>query len=92
MKRLLKGLTYSFNRNLGNRDRIIRALFALGGIASWYFGALTGTIGIIIAVFGLMILGTAISSRCTITYLAKKNTMSGIEKAKLDSKEIKYEQ
>ena len=91
MNRLIKGMTYSFHRNLGKRDRIIRALFALCGIASWYFGAIVGVIGIAAAVLGLMLLGTAVSSRCAITYIAKTNTISEDEKRQLDGKRINYE-
>lgn len=91
MNRFVKGMTYNFHRNLGKRDRVIRTVLALAAIASWYFGVLAGMIGIIVASFGLMIIGTALSARCTLTYLAKSNTMSEEEKTLLDSKQIKYE-
>lgn len=91
MKRVLKGLSYTFNRNLGWQDRLIRALIAIAILASWYFGYLTGAIGTILGILALMILGTAAAARCSITYMVNGNTMSQSEKAKLKSKGIKYE-
>ena len=91
MNRLMKGMSYTFNRNLGRKDRIIRTLFALIAISSWYFGWIAGTIGIILAIAGIMILGTAAISKCGVTYFLNANTMSSEEKTKLDAKGVKYE-
>lgn len=91
MNRFFKGMTYAFKRNLGWKDRIIRAVCAFVVIGLWYFGTVTGVIGIVLAVLALMILGTAVSSRCPITYWSKANTMAETEKIKLESKGIEYE-
>jgi len=91
MKRVFKGLSYTFGRNLGWQDRLIRVIVALAILASWYFGYITGAIGTILGVLALMILGTAAAARCSITYMANGNTMSEAEKAKLRAKGINYE-
>ena len=92
MKRFIKGMSYTFHRNLGWQDRLIRLLFAAVAIGSWYFGVVAGTIGLVLAITGFMILGTAALSRCSVTYFMKANTMGANEKARLDAKGIKYEQ
>ncbi len=91
MNRFLKGLSYGFSRNLGRNDRIIRTIIALAVLASWAFGAISGTIGIILGVLAIMILGTAASARCGVTYWMNACTISEKEKAQLDAKGIKYE-
>jgi len=60
MNRLFKGLTYTFKRNLGWKDRIIRAVSASVVIGLWYFGTIPGFLGIALAILALMILGTAV--------------------------------
>jgi hypothetical protein len=91
MNRFFKGMSYTFNRNLGWQDRLIRFGFALLAISSWYFGIITGIIGVILAVSGFMILGTATISRCSITYFMNANTMGEAEKSKLAEKGIQFE-
>ena len=91
MNRFFKGLSYTFNRNLGTTDRIIRTLLAVGALVAWYFGTIPGVIGTIVAVFSVMILGTAATARCGVTYWMDANTMSTEEKKALDAKGIKYE-
>lgn len=91
MNRFIKGLSYTFNRNLGKRDRIIRTIVAVLIIASWYNGLISGLIGAFLAILAIMILGTVASSRCGVTYWLEVNTMSQDEKTDLDKKGIAYE-
>lgn len=91
MNRFIKGRSYTFHRNLGWQDRLIRFLIALTAIGSWYFGTIAGTIGLIAAIIGWMLLGTAVVSRCSVTYFINSNTMGVKEKARLNAKGIKYE-
>ena len=91
MNRFFKGLFYTFNRNIGKTDRIIRVILAVAAIVSWYFGLVTGLVGTLLAIFALMILGTAATARCGITYWLDANTMSIKEKQTLDRKGILYE-
>ena len=91
MKRLVKGLSYSFHRNLGWKDRMIRTISALAALVAWTLGAITGVLGVMLGILALMVLGTAVISRCSITYMIQANTMSAGEKAELDTRGIKYE-
>ena len=91
MNRFIKGLSYTFKRNLGRTDRLIRTIAAVAALIAWYFGATSGIIGTVIAVFGFMILGTAATARCGVTYWMDANTMSDQEKKTLDAKGVQYE-
>ncbi len=91
MNRFIKGLSYTFNRNLGKMDRIIRTIIAVIVISSWYFGFVSGIIGTTLAILALMILGTVATSRCGVTYWLDANTMSQKEKKEFDKKGISYE-
>ena len=89
--RFLKGLSYGFNRNLGKKDRIIRSIIAISMLISWVLGFIPGTIGIVLGIFSLMILGTALSARCGVTFWLNASTISEKEQLELDKKGIKYE-
>ena len=91
MNRFLKGLSYTFNRNLGRTDRMIRLVLALAVLATWYGGIISGLLGTILGVLAIMILATAAVARCGVTYWMDANTMSENEKKRLDAKGIKYE-
>ena len=91
MRRIIKGLSYAFYRNLGWKDRLARAISAFVIMALWLSGVITGVVGVTLGILALMILATAAISRCSITYMLKANTMSEQEKAKLAAKGIKYE-
>lgn len=91
MNRFFKGLSYTFNRNLGKTDRIIRVILAMFVLVTWCFGIVSGTLGTILGIFALMILGTAATSRCGVTYWLDANTMTKAEKQNLDANGILYE-
>lgn len=52
------------NKNVGTIDRTIRALAGIAGIAVFATGVVTGTLGIIALVVGLVLLGTAVIGWC----------------------------
>ena len=91
MNRFIKGLSYAFNRNLGLKDRVIRTIIASMVLISWFYGVVNGVLGTSLGVLAIMILGTAVSARCGVTYWMKANTMSEKEKKRLDAKKISYE-
>lgn len=91
MNRFFKGLSYTFNRNIGKIDRFIRVVLAVAVIVSWYLGLVTGLVGTLLTIFAIMILGTAATARCGVTYWLNANTMSLKEKQTLDKKGILYE-
>lgn len=91
MKRFVRGLSYMFNRNIGIEDRVIRTVIAIAVLISWFFGLIAGVAGTILGVLAIMILGTAASARCGVTYWMNANTMREAEKKRLDDKNISYE-
>ena len=86
MKRFINGLTYGFKRNLGKKDKLIRAIISVMVLTTWAFGWLTGIAGLVLGILALMVLATAFAARCGIN-----NTMSSAEKKSLDLKSIDYE-
>ncbi len=50
--------------NMGTVDRVLRAIVGIAAIATWPLGLIEGTLGIIAPVVGLVLLGTAVLSRC----------------------------
>ncbi|MBV6645237.1 MAG: DUF2892 domain-containing protein [Cyclobacteriaceae bacterium] len=91
MNRFVKGLSYTFDRNLGFEDRVIRVVLAVAVLVSWFFGVIDGVVGTVLGVLAIMILGTAASARCGVTYWMNANTMGKTEKKRLDDKNISYE-
>lgn len=51
-------------KNVGTIDRVIRALVGLAGIAVFATGVVSGTLGIIALVAGVVLLGTAAIGWC----------------------------
>ena len=91
MNRFLKGLSYTFHRNIGIIDRIVRVIVALALIIAWYFNVIVGLIGTVLAILSIMLIGTAAIAKCGVTYWFDANTMTKVEKQNLDNKGIKYE-
>jgi len=52
------------NKNVGTIDRAIRGIAGIIGIALYALGTLTGTLGIVALVAGIVLLGTAIIGWC----------------------------
>ena len=91
MNRFTKGLSYTFKRNIGIKDRVIRTVIAVAVLISWSFGEIGGVVGTVLGVLAIMILGTAAYARCGVTYWMNANTMSETEKKNLDKQNIRYE-
>ena len=91
MRRFIKGLSYTFDRNIGKTDRAIRTLVAIGVLILWILGVIAGWAGTVLGIFSVMILGTAASARCGVTYWMNSNTMSNAEKRSLKDRNIRYE-
>lgn len=62
------------NKNLGNIDRIVRLLVALIFAALYFTGTVSGTLGIVLLVLGVVFAVTAVFSFCPIYYLFKFST------------------
>ena len=80
-----------FSRNLGKKDRIIRFVIGVLVLGSWYFGAVAGTIAILLGVAAIMLIGTAAAATCPLNTIANINTLSQEEKKELDAKGIPYQ-
>jgi hypothetical protein len=50
--------------NMGNTDRVIRAIVGIVAIAVWPLGLVEGTPGVIALVIGVVLLGTALLRWC----------------------------
>ncbi|WP_420458859.1 YgaP family membrane protein [Neolewinella sp.] len=91
MNRFIKGLSYTFGRNLGTTDRIVRAVIAVAVLVSWYFGAISGIVGTVLGIVALMILGTAAVARCSMCYWADVSTVTEREAAAYEASGTRYE-
>lgn len=80
-----------FQRNLGKNDRIIRLFIGFVVLGAWYFGAIAGTIAIILGVVALMLIGTSAAASCPLNSVANINTITEKEKKELDEKGISYQ-
>ena len=52
------------NKNVGTIDRSIRAIVGIAAIAAYAMGMVAGTLGIILLVVGIVMLGTAAIGWC----------------------------
>lgn len=91
MNKIINGLTCRFHRNLGKKDRIIRAVISIAVIASWSFGVISGVLGLVLGILAIMILGTVATARCSINYISNISTVSKEEQTHLSNKGIKFE-
>ena len=92
MSNFLKGITYSYNRNIGWQDRTIRSLFGIAAmVGAIYFYPQNLLYTILLSVFAIAQAGTVLSARCILCYFAGQCTIDHTERKELDSKGINYE-
>lgn len=92
MNNFLKGISYSYNRNIGWQDRTIRTIIGIGAvIGSIYFLNDNLTYTILLGVLAIAQFGTVISSRCIICYFLGQCTIDNSERKDLEAKGINYE-
>jgi len=92
MNSFIKGITYSYNRNIGWQDRTIRTIVGIGPtIGVIYFLKSNITYSILLGVLAIAQFGTVLSARCIICYFAGQCTIDNKEKKSLQSKGINYE-
>ncbi|HRG18580.1 MAG TPA: DUF2892 domain-containing protein [Flavobacterium lutivivi] len=63
-------------KNMGNADRIIRVILAIVLIYLFYSGTLTGTLGYVSLVFGIVFILTSLVSFCPLYPILGINTCS----------------
>ncbi|NJM52621.1 MAG: DUF2892 domain-containing protein [Blastocatellia bacterium] len=92
MNKLIKGISYSYNRNIGWQDRTIRTIvgiLAVGGAI--YFLRDNYLYSILLGILAVAQFGTVLSARCILCYFAGQCTIDSKEKRSLETKGISYE-
>lgn len=92
MNSFIKGITYSYNRNIGWQDRTTRTIIGmLSTIGAIYFLQDNILYSVLLGVFAIAQFGTVLSARCIMCYFAGMCTIDSKERKKLDHKGIDYE-
>jgi hypothetical protein len=92
MNYFIKGITYSYNRNIGWQDRTIRTIVGIGAtIGAIYFFNSNFTYSILLSVLAIAQFGTVLSARCIMCYFAGQCTIDSKERKSLEVKGINYE-
>ena len=92
MNYFLKGISYSFNRNIGWQDRTIRTIAGiLATIGAIYFFNTHLLYTVLLGIFAIAQFGTVISAKCILCYYAGQCTIDQKEREKLDLRGIKYD-
>ncbi len=92
MNSFIKGITYSYNRNIGWQDRTIRTIVGIGAaIGAVYFLKSNSTYSILLGILAIAQFWTVLSARCIICYFTGQCTIDNKEKRSLQVQGIKYE-
>ena len=92
MNRFIKGITYSYKRNIGWQDRTIRTIVGiLAVIGAIYFFKTNLLASVLLGILAIAQFGTVLSARCIMCYFAGKCTIDSKEKKALQAKAIPYE-
>ncbi len=92
MKSIIKGITYSYNRNIGWQDRTIRTIVGIAAtIGAFYFLKSNSTYAILLGILAIAQFGTVLSARCIICYFTGQCTIDSKERKTLEAKGINYE-
>ncbi|WP_373523439.1 DUF2892 domain-containing protein [Aquiflexum sp.] len=92
MHRLIRGISYSYNRNIGWQDRTIRTIVGIAATAgAVYFLSSNITYSILLGVLAIAQFGTVFSARCIICYFTGQCTIDSKERRNLEAKGINYE-
>lgn len=93
MNNFLRGISYSFNRNIGKTDRTIRTIVGTGAVlCAIYFSKSNLLYSSLLGVLAIAQFGTVFSARCILCYFTNQCTIPEKEKKQLEAKGIKYEQ
>lgn len=92
MKKLLKGFSYAFDRNIGWQDRTIRTIVGIGAaFGAFYFLKSNSIAAISLTVLAIAQFWTVLSARCIICYFTGQCTISTKERNILLGKGIHIE-
>jgi hypothetical protein len=93
MNNLLKGLTYSYGRNIGWQDRAIRSaigIAAVVGTVYYYLNGDTLLAGMLCILF-IAQLATVLTAKCMICFYTGTCTITPTEKRSMDKRGVPYE-
>lgn len=92
MSRLIKGITYSYHRNIGWQDRTVRTVVGvLAAAGAIYFFETNRLASVLLSVFALAQAGTVLSARCIMCYFAGQCTIDRRERKSLTHRGVAYE-
>lgn len=92
MSKIVKALSYSFNRNIGWQDRTIRTIAGIvATVGAIYFFKTNFTTSMLLAVLAVTQGWTVLSARCIICYFIGQCTIGSNERKSLTGKGIPYE-
>ncbi|MDB4292296.1 hypothetical protein N9954_02745 [Maribacter sp.] len=92
MNNFVKGITYSYKRNIGWQDRTIRTIAGvLATIGAIYLFKTNLLAAVLLGFLAIAQFGTVLSARCIICFFVGKCTISSHEKNSLEAKAIPYE-
>lgn len=92
MNFFLKGISYSYNRNIGWQDRTIRTIVGvLATIGTIFFFKTNPLYAMLFGVFAVAQFGTVLSAKCIMCYFTGMCTIGAKERKKLDNKGIVYD-
>ena len=88
----MKGITYSYHRNIGWQDRTVRTVVGvLAAVGAVYFFESNRLASVLLGFFALAQAGTVLSARCIMCYFANQCTIDHRERKSLTHREIAYE-
>lgn len=88
----IKGITYSYNRNIGWQDRTIRTIVGLLAVVGMvYFFPINKLYSLLLGILAIAQFGTILSARCILCYFAGQCTIGAKEQQQLQQKGIPYE-
>jgi len=92
MRKTIKGIIYSFNRNIGWQDRTFRTILGMVAVfgAIYFFKSNNNIYTILLSVLAIAQFGTVLSAKCIICYFTGQCTIGNNDKITLDSKGINY--
>jgi hypothetical protein len=92
LSHFIKGITYSYNRNIGWQDRSIRTVAGtLALISGIYFLTQNNYYSILLFIFAAAQAWTVLSAKCIICYFTGKCTIDVKEQLVLKSKGVPFE-
>ena len=92
MNKFIKGVTYSYHRNIGWQDRAIRTIVGIAAaVGAIYFANVNPIYAVLLGLLAVAQFGTVLSARCIICYFAGQCTIDRQERKTLEANGVNYE-